>query len=103
MFEIGYLIMGRSSIFIICFVIWINSFFLIIIFINIWSNTATSVVTSAMGCGDDCGAWGERAWYAIGIAILLLPTTMMKEIAELHIVSMSLFGAALIFVVINIF
>lgn len=42
-------------------------------------------------------------WYAIGIAILLLPTTFMKEIAELHLVSMSLFGAALIFVVINIF
>jgi amino acid permease len=37
------------------------------------------------------------------IAVVLLPTTFMKEIAELHLVSMSLFGSALLFVVINVF
>ena len=76
---------------------------MIIIFINIWSNTATSVTTALMDCGNECGQWGDRMWYAIGIAILLLPSIFMKEIAELHIVSMSLFSAAILFVVINIF
>ena len=95
--------MGRAAIFLICFVIWVNSFFLIVIFVNIFSQTATSVVTTLIGCsGDSCGFWGERRWYAIIIAVLLLPTIFMKEIAELHLVSMSLFGAALVFVVINI-
>lgn len=37
--------------------------------------------------------------YGIIIAGLLFPTCFMKEIAELHWVSMSLFGAALAFVV----
>ena len=56
-----------------------------------------------MGCGDDCGFWGDANHYNYMIAIVLIPTTLMKEIAELHIVSMSLFGCALLFVVINIF
>jgi hypothetical protein len=56
-----------------------------------------------MGCGDDCGFWGDANHYNYMIALVLIPTTLMKEIAELHIVSMSLFGAALLFVVINIF
>tara|TARA_B110000285_G_scaffold174227_1_gene195319 strand:+ start:705 stop:875 length:171 start_codon:yes stop_codon:yes gene_type:complete len=56
-----------------------------------------------MGCGDDCGFWGDAHHYNYMIAIVLIPTTLMKEIAELHIVSMSLFGCALLFVVINFF
>jgi amino acid permease len=104
MFEIGYLIMGRPSIFAICFTIWINSFFLIVIFVSVFGNTATNVVVSIMGCtGDACGIWGESYIYMLIIAVALLPTTFMKEIAELHLVSMSLFGAALLFVVINVF
>jgi len=102
MFEIGYLILGRSSIFAICFTIWINSFFLIVIFVSVFGNTAKNVVTSVMGCNNNCGFWGHYEVYSVAIAILLLPTTFMKEIAELHLVSMSLFGAALCFVAINI-
>ena len=40
MFEIGYLTLGRSAIFFICIEIWIVSFFLIAIYVNIWSGTA---------------------------------------------------------------
>jgi len=61
-------------------------------------------VTAIMDCtGDACGLAGKDWIYMLGISVLLLPTTFMKEIAELHLVSMSLFGSALVFVVINIF
>ena len=107
MFEIGYLIMGRSSIFAICFTIWINSFFLIIIFISVWGETAETFVSDLRGCkhglNNECGEiFGSPYSYMILIAVVLIPTTLMKEIAELHIVSMSLFGSALLFVLINI-
>lgn len=106
MFEIGYLIMGRSSIFAICFTILINSFFLIIIFLATWGITAAGFVSDLRGCKaggkDECGLFGNEYAYMVAIAICLIPTTLMKEIAELHIVSMSLFGSALLFVAINI-
>ena len=103
LFEIGYLTLGRASIFIICFLVWVNSFFLIIIFVNVFSNTAVNVMKALVwyNCQDNLGT--HVASYAIGIAILLLPTTFMKEIAELHLVSISLFCAALFFVAINFF
>ena len=119
MFEIGYLTMGRSSIFAICMVILINSFFLIIIFVLVFGNTSKSFVTNISGCTPDvaktlttkaevgtCGTmlgiFGHPYIYSVIISVLLLPTTFMKEIAELHLVAMSLFGSALLFVVINI-
>jgi len=102
MFEIGFLIMGKKAIYVICFAIFINSFFLIVIFINVWSTTAHAFVTTTWLDGSSTSLLKDRGTYAIGIAVLLLPTTFMKEIAELHIVSMSLFGAAVLFVLINI-
>jgi amino acid permease len=102
MFEIGFLIMGKRAIYIICFAIFINSFFLIVIFINVWSSTALGFMKTTLYDNGENNFKTYRSTYAIGIAVLLLPTTFMKEIAELHIVSMSLFGAAVIFVIINI-
>jgi len=102
MFEIGFLIMGKRAIYVICFAIFINSFFLLVIFINVWSTTALGFVKTTWYENDEDNLLTQRYTYAIGIAVLLLPTTFMKEIAELHVVSMSLFGAAVLFVIINI-
>ena len=102
LFEIGYLTLGRASIFMICFLIWVNSFFLIVIFVNVWSNTAVNVMKALVYYECEDNIWTHRTIYAIGIAVVLLPTTFMKEIAELHLVSITLFIAALFFVVINV-
>jgi len=54
MFEIGFLIMGKKAIYIICFAIFINSFFLIVIFVNVWSSTALGFVkTTWLDANDD--------------------------------------------------
>jgi len=99
LFEIGYLTLGRPAIFLICFMVWVNSFFLLAIFINVWSHTALSVVENFAG-GAEIPAWLQsNIPYGLLISVLLLPTCFLKEIAELHWVSMSLFGAALIFCV----
>jgi hypothetical protein len=49
LFEIGFLTLGRPAIFLICFMVWVNSFFLIAIFTNVWSLTALSVVSNFAG------------------------------------------------------
>ena len=64
MFEIGFLTMGRSSIFAICGTITINSFFLIVIYVSVWGNIAHSVVVTLMDCaGEECGIWGAKSLY----------------------------------------
>ena len=95
---------GRPAIFAICFMVWVNSFFLIAIFVNVWSNTALQVTINFAGGKEAAAAslpaiFQTNFIYGLIIALLLLPTCFMKEIAELHWVSMSLFGAALSFVV----
>jgi len=75
---------------------------LIIIFVNVFSNIALNVMKSVVwdNCEDNLGTW--RGTYAVGIAAVLVPTIFMKEIAELHLVSIGLFCAAIFFVVINV-
>ena len=86
MFEIGFLTMGRSSIFAICGTITINSFFLIVIYVSVWGNTAHTVVLSLMDCAQaECGIWSHKSLYIVGMGVLVLPTIFMKEIAELHL------------------
>jgi len=78
----------------------VNSFFLLAIFINVWSHTALSVIANFAGGLEELPSWlRSNIPYGLLISVLLLPTCFMKEIAELHWVSMSLFGAALIFCV----
>ena len=101
-FEIGYLVLGRASIFIICFFLYVNSFLLNAIYINVFSNVCVNVMKALFwyNCEDNWGTW--KGTYAITIGILLVPTTLMKEIAELHLLSMCLFGSALLFIAINV-
>ena len=43
-----------------------------------------------------------KTWCILVLGGVLFPTIFMKELAELKIVSLSLFAAALVFVVMNI-
>ena len=75
---------------------------MIIIFINVFSNIAVNVMKSIVwnNCEENFGTW--RGSYAIGIAVVLVPSIFMKEIAELHLVSVTLFCAAIVFIIITV-
>jgi amino acid permease len=99
----AFLILGRSAIFIISAGLFIQSFGLIIIFFNVFGSTASTVYKSASGntLGEE-SMFAEPTVWIVGLATLLFPSILMKELAELKIVSLSLFAAAIIFVLINI-
>lgn len=101
MFEMAFLILGRASIFIISGGLFIQSFGLIIIFFTVFGSTAAQFYINLAESTQTEET--VKTWMIIGLATLLFPTILMKELAELKIVSLSLFGAALIFVFINIF
>lgn len=102
MFEMAFLILGRASIFIISGGLFIQSFGLIIIFFNVFGATASSFYSNLAGASlDEPGMMETPLPWIVGLAVLLFPSIFMKELAELKIVSLSLFAAALIFVVIQ--
>ena len=44
----------------------------------------------------------SKACWILVLAVLLIPSVLMKELAELKIVSVALFSSAIIFVLINL-
>ena len=105
MFEIGFLLLGRVSIFWICTVILVNSFGLLIIFFNTFGNICANVVKTLIWSdvpeGEENFGMKMECWVLV-LAVCLLPSVFMKELAELKILSIALFVAALVFVSSNL-
>jgi amino acid permease len=106
MFEMGFLILGRASIYWISFIIFVNSFGLLIIFFNVFGETTKATMTNIFWADVDTNTpnFGmKRECWIISLAVCLLPFVLMKELAELKAVSIALFSAAIVFVLMNVF
>ena len=104
MFEIGFLIIGRSAIYWITIIILANSLGLIIIYFSVFGDTAKSIMVNIFWSDlpDDSNFGMERACWVMCLSVLLVPFIVMKELAEMKAVSVTLFVACIIFVVINV-
>jgi amino acid permease len=103
MYEQGFTLMGKSSIYLIAFLTFIQTFGLIIIFFQILGGTMAQFFTNIFWSDvlpEDKNFGMDKACWIIVMTILLLPTVLMKELAELKIVSISLFSSVLSFVII---
>ena len=96
-FEIGYLLFERRSIFGICFIIWFNSFGLMMIYFILFSQTMKQLVRD-FGVDHD-SVFAQQWFYAALLGVLLIPVILQKKLEELKIVAFSLFGLVLIFCV----
>lgn len=97
--------MGRVSIFWISFVILANSIGLLIIFFSIFGDVAAGMM-SAIFWPDvaeiDANFGMKRPCYVLILSVFLIPFILMKELAELKWVSISLFSAAILFVIVAV-
>ena len=76
MFELGFITLGRSSIFWICFIILVNSFGLLIIFFNVFGDTTKDAMTQVFwsDVSDEDANFGmKRACWVISLAVLITP------------------------------
>jgi len=102
MYEIGYMLVGRSSIFMLSVILVLNSLGLCMGYFIIFSNTFASFVKDVADI--DAKATGflgfliKKYLWIILLGIAMLPLILKKELQELHIVSLSLFFALLLFV-----
>ena len=101
MYEIGFLTIGRGSIFWIAFILFVNSFGLLIIFFSVFGANCGNLFKQLSGAADDDFGSGKIGWI-LGLAVLCLPFVLRKEMAELKLLSIILFSCALSFVIVNV-
>ena len=100
MYEIGYMILERKSIFIISGIILLNMIGIVTVYFLIIGNTCASLFAdiSSKSVGDNF--WVDKSLYILVTALLLLPVVCMRELQELKSVSVSLFVAICVFILI---
>ena len=110
LYEIGYMLFKRSSIFLISACLAINSLGLCMVYFIIFGKTFGSIISSIFikdipnGDIDKLEGFNHflahrTPWISI-LALMLLPIMVKKELQELHIVSVGLFVSILIFILI---
>ena len=100
------MLLGKSSIYWISVILLANSIGLEIVYMNVFGDTAKSVMTEIFWpdvSKDDANFGMTRACWVLCLAVLLFPLLLLKELAELKQVSIALFMATCVFVVTTIF
>ena len=97
LYEIGYMLMRRPSIFLISSILFLNSLGLVMVYFIVYGKTIVSVMKDLTTLSDD-SIWVSRAFWVLVLAFLILPICLKKELQELHFVSLTLFIAILIFI-----
>ena len=99
--EIGYILLGRKSVFLINVIVFIGCFQLMILYFIIIGDILASFASQILNELDTFRT--SRACYVIIVGIMLLPMIFKKEIHELKLASVMLFIAIFLFVVVFIF
>mmetsp|Transcript_21710 Transcript_21710/g.26741 ORF Transcript_21710/g.26741 Transcript_21710/m.26741 type:complete len:255 (-) Transcript_21710:953-1717(-) len=103
LYEIGYMISGRGSIFWLCSIFLFNSFGLCLLYFIVFGDTAATMVINIVNPNQEYDSiwWASRVCYSVPLAILLLPLVLKKELAEFAWISYVLFSSLALFVLVN--
>ena len=98
------MIVGRPSIFWISLTISVLCFGLMMIYFIIFSDIAKSLAQQMMGEGPDTTKFfASKTCYVLVLAFMTLPFIIRKELKELKIASLLLFGGVTAFILIFTF
>lgn len=102
MFEMGYIIFKRNSIFFICSIIILNSFGLMLVYFIVFGDTLSSLVSDLNSNVNEDDFFGKRMAYVIILSLCLVPLILKKELQELKIISVFLFVSIFTFIILTI-
>lgn len=80
LFEIGFILFKRSSIFFVCFIIIFNSLGLMLIYFIVFGDTMSSVLCDLSTHITPSDFFGTRKAYVILLSLLLVPLVIKKEL-----------------------
>lgn len=98
LYELGFITMGRASIYIISTIILLSGIGCIMIYFIVFGDISASL---ALQAASD-GFYTQRWFYVLILAIAMLPFCLKKMLREMKIVSILLFGSIGLFVVLFI-
>ena len=102
LYEIGYMIVGRASIFLLGSVFFLNSVGLCMIYFMVFGDTGGQLAASFTENEKLESVWYTSRWfYDVILAGLLLPICIQKELAELAWISYILFASLALFTLTN--
>lgn len=102
LYEIGYMVLGRSSIFVLASIFIINALGLCMIYFIVFGDTFAQLVASFTTTQSLGSVWWTSRWcYSVPLAALLLPVVLKRELAELAWISYVLFFSLAVFVFLN--
>ena len=94
--EIGYKVMGRTSIYLTSGNLLITSFLVIVIYFMIFGDIASSLIRDTFPGVPKF--LGSKEFYVLLIAVVNIPFVVMRAIKELHIAANMLFAAVFLFI-----
>jgi len=100
-YEVGFMLYRRFSIFYISFIMFVNSFGLIVVYFIVFGDISISLHKAVTGDEDDDLILNQRYPYIIVLCSSLVPLIIKKELAELKIISWFLFFSIFLFLVIT--
>lgn len=104
LYEIGFVVLGRKSIFMISIILTLASSCLIMIYFIVFGDTFSSIVRDLfyynLSSEDQTSIFTTRLFYVIAIGIFLTPVILRKEMKEMKFVSYTFFTAILLFMLI---
>mmetsp|Transcript_12699 Transcript_12699/g.21385 ORF Transcript_12699/g.21385 Transcript_12699/m.21385 type:complete len:311 (+) Transcript_12699:175-1107(+) len=103
LFEMGFVLFKRSSIFFISGILIFNSFGLMMVYFIVFGDTMSSVVRNLSNetiTAEDF--FGKRVAYVIILGSLLVPLVLKKELNEISILSVLLFVSIFTFIILTI-
>lgn len=104
LYELGFMVAGRASIFWISGMISIASFGLMLIYFIVFGDILRTIIAQVFYDGDqNASAFTARPFYVLLLGLALAPLALKKELKELKIASVILFGGISSFCLILIF
>lgn len=97
LYELGFVTMGVASIYLISALVLVSGIGCIMIYFIVFSNISASIAESVIG-QESTSLLKDRSVYVIVLAFLMFPLCMKKMLAEMKIVSVLLFLAIAIFI-----
>lgn len=101
LYELGYMTVGRCSIFFLASVFVINALGLCILYFIVFGDTALAIVLAHTDELEDAVWYTSRTTYCVPLAAVLLPIVLKKELAEFAWISYILFCSLTLFVIVN--
>ena len=99
LYEIGFSVMGRCSIYLVSVIVWVASIGLMMIYFIVFGDIASSISRQLIFTKDPNNFFASRAFFVLVLGSLLTPLVIKRALKELKCISILLFVAIGLFII----